>query len=83
MQEYLTVILFVAGGILAAAQAVLGWFAKTLWNAVQELKTDLAKLREELPNKYADKDDFKDLARELREMFRQIGDKIDKKLDKP
>jgi len=80
--DYLTVILFIAGGILAAAQAVLGWFAKTLWNAVQELKTDLAKLREELPTKYAQRDDFNQLGQELREMFREIRDKLDRKADK-
>lgn len=80
--DYLTLILFVAGGALALAQAVLGWFAKTLWNAVQELKTDLARLREELPTKYAQRDDFKDLAQELREMFREISNKLDKKVDK-
>lgn len=80
--DYLTIGLFIAGGVLAAAQAVLGWFAKTLWNAVQELKIDLSKLREELPTKYAQRDDFRDLAKELREMFREISDKIDKKMDK-
>jgi len=64
------------------AQAVLGWFAKTLWNAVQELKVDLAKLREELPTKYAQRDDFNQLGQELREMFREIRDKLDRKADK-
>lgn len=80
--DYLTVILFIAGGILAAAQAVLGWFAKTLWNAVQELKADLSKLREELPTKYAQRDDFQELARELRKMFGEIRDRLDHKVDK-
>jgi hypothetical protein len=32
---------------------VLGWFGRELWSAVKELKTDLAKLREELPKTYA------------------------------
>lgn len=81
--DYLTIILFIAGGILALAQAVLGWFAKTLWNAVQELKTDLSKLREELPMKYAQRDDFQELARELRKMFAEIRDRLDHKVDKP
>lgn len=62
--------------------AIVGWFAKTLWNAVQELKTDLAKLREALPKEYVPKDDFKDFREELRQMFREISEKLDKKVDK-
>jgi len=65
-----------------AALAAMGWFAKTLWDAVQELKKDLAKLREDLPIQYTRKDDFKDFAQELREMFKLINEKLDKKADK-
>ena len=31
------------------AFTVTGWFAREMWTAVKELKSDLAKLREELP----------------------------------
>ena len=30
--------------------SVFGWIMRMLWTASQELKSDLAKLREELPN---------------------------------
>lgn len=73
-------------GIIAAistmASGVLGWFAKTLWNAVQELKTDLAKLREELPKTYIQKNDFSDFRREFHEKTDRILDKLDNKVDK-
>ena len=65
-----------------AVLAVMGWFAKTLWDAVQELKKDLAKLREELPVNYTRKDDFKDFTQELRDMFKAINEKLDRKADK-
>lgn len=76
------ILLFIVGGILGAAQAVLGWFAKTLWDAVQDLKSDLASLREELAKDYVAKPDFREALAEIREMFRTIDSKLDRKVDK-
>lgn len=67
------------GGIGLTA---LGWFARELWSAVKELKTDLAKLREELPKTYAPKDDVKDGFREVKEMLIDIYQELRKKADK-
>jgi hypothetical protein len=57
------------GGIGLTA---LGWFARELWSAVKELKTDLAKLREELPKTYAQRDDVKDDFKEIKQMLTDI-----------
>ena len=62
--------------------AVLGWFCRELWTAVQELKSDLAKLREELPTHYVTKDDFNDRWYEVLKALHRIEDKLDKKVDK-
>lgn len=80
--DTLTIILFIVGGVLSLAQAALGWFAKTLWDAVQDLKEDLAKLREELAKDYVSKPDFREALTEIREMFRTIDSKLDRKADK-
>lgn len=68
--------------ILPTACAILGWFCRELWTAVQELKEDLAKLREELPTKYVTKDDFNDRWYEVLKALHRIEDKLDKKVDK-
>jgi hypothetical protein len=39
-------------------------------------------LREEIAKDYTRRDDFKDFAAEIRQMFREISDKLDKKADK-
>ena len=67
---------------LTLISSVTGWFARELWSAVKELKTDLAKLREDLPKEYVAKDDYKDDIRELKEMINKIFDKLDNKSDK-
>lgn len=57
---------------------VLGWFCRELWTAVQELKADLAKLREELPTKYVTKLDFNDRWEEVLKAIHRIEDKLDR-----
>lgn len=74
-QEFLNVI----GGI---ALSVLGWFAREMWTAMSDLKTDLAKLREDLPKTYVPKDEYRDDVRHMNEMLGKIFDKIDKKADR-
>ena len=60
----------------------LCWFARELWSAVKELKTDLAKLREELPKTYAQRDDVKDDFKEIKQMLTDIYQELRKKADK-
>jgi len=65
-----------------AALAVIGWFARQLWDAVQKLKTDMSKLELSISDNYVKKDDFKDGIKELKEMLGKIFDKLDAKADR-
>ena len=64
--------------ILGACMAVAGWFARELWTAVQDLKTDLSKL----PTIYVARLDYKDDMREVKEMLSKIFDRLENKADK-
>jgi len=66
----------------AVVMAVLGWFARELWSAVKELKSDLARLREELPKGYVAQDDYREGMREIKAMLARIFDKLDGKADR-
>jgi len=61
---------------------VAGWFCREMWTAVKELKSDLSKLREELPKTYVTRDDSREDIREIKEMLNKIFDKLDSKVDK-
>ena len=65
-----------------ACSGVLGWFARELWAAVKDLKSDLARLREELPRNYVIRDDYKDDIREIKDMLTKLFDRLDNKADK-
>lgn len=62
--------------------AIIGWFARELWGAVKELRTDLSKLRKDLPKEYVQKDDYKEDIREIKIMLGKIFEKLDAKVDK-
>ena len=62
--------------------SAVGWWAKTIWNAVNELKSDLAKLREEIPKVYIPKNEFHEGIKEIKTLLVSINDKLDHKVDK-
>jgi predicted nucleic acid-binding Zn-ribbon protein len=76
--DYQTLINLGAG----TALSIMGWFARELWQAVKDMREDIAKLREELPKTYITKDDFKDGVSEIKQMLIAIDAKLDRKQDK-
>ena len=72
----------IINSLLGGALAALGWFARQIWDAIKELRSDLAKLREELPSRYVPKDEFHNFSAAILKKLDRIEDKIDKKLDK-
>ena len=65
--------------IIVLVSSVFGWIMRMLWTASQELKSDLAKLREELPKEYVAKDDYRQDVKELKEMIGKLFDLISHK----
>jgi tetrahydromethanopterin S-methyltransferase subunit G len=49
---------------------------------VKDLKSDLAKLREEIPKVYVQRDDYREDMRDIKDMFNKIMDKLELKQDK-
>ena len=60
----------------------MGWFVKNLNADVREAQKDLAEFKENIALNYVPKNDFKELAAEIRQMFHTISEKLDRKADK-
>ena len=72
----------ILNAVLVVVSGSLGWFARELWTAVKDLKTDLAKLREDLPKDYVMKDDYRtDIAR-VHDLLDKIWSSLNKKADR-
>jgi antirestriction protein len=65
--------------VIMTVGSVFGWVLRMLWTASQELKADLAKLREELPKDYVSKDDYRQDVKELKDMISKLFDILEKR----
>jgi hypothetical protein len=68
-----------AGG---AAIAAGGWFAREIWGAVKELRSDFHELEVDLPKSYVMRVDLDKRMEHIEYMFQRIYDKLDGKADK-
>jgi len=68
--------------IIGAVLSVLGWFARQLWDAVQDLKRDMKQIEVDLPTLYLRKDDFEARLDRIELSLNRIFEKLDNKADK-
>ena len=61
---------------------VLGWFARQLWQAVQDLKKDLTAVEIALPTHYVRKEELESRLDKIEAVLTKIYDKLDNKVDK-
>lgn len=78
MDNYRDIILFILGTGLAC----VGWFARQVWSAVQDLKTDLNTLKVEIGTNYVRYDRLKDIMEPIMEALTEIKDTLKNKADK-
>jgi cell fate (sporulation/competence/biofilm development) regulator YmcA (YheA/YmcA/DUF963 family) len=62
--------------------AGVGWTMKSLWEAVKLLQTEIKNVERQLHTQYVSKDDYRQDLVEIKDMLKQIFDKMDKKADK-
>ena len=63
--------------VFGAFLALVGWLARQLWEAVERLKSDLHQIEVELPSNYIKRDEFSESLKEIKDLCRQIFDKVD------
>jgi hypothetical protein len=67
------------GAIILAG---MGWLARELWGAVKDLRKDLHIIEVALPSNYIRKDEFQEGVKELKDICRQIFERLENKADK-
>lgn len=59
-----------------------GWLLKTVTDELKILRAAYDRLKDDITNNYARRDDFKDLTKAMFEKLDRIEDKLDGKVDK-
>lgn len=67
---------------LAAGCGALGWFARTLYEAQQELKKDIAQLHVKVTENYVPNTRFESVLNQINANIQRVLDKLDDKADK-
>jgi len=68
--------------LIGSVLAVLGWFARQLWDAVQSLKEDMKQIEVDMPTNYVRKDEMETRFDKIELLLSRIYEKLDMKADK-
>ena len=67
---------------LGSFLAIVGWFARQLWDAVQDLKTDVSDLELHMVENYVKKEDITGRFDRIEQLLDKVYEKLDKKADR-
>lgn len=76
--EWQTLINIGAGGLLA----VIGWFARELWDMVRELKSAIHQIEIDLPRHYVRKEDINQRFDRIEMLLDKVYERLDQKADR-
>lgn len=76
--EWQTIINIGAGSLLA----MLGWFARQIWDSVQKLKDDVKQIEIDLPTFYVKKDEIAQRFDRVELLLDKIFEKLEQKADR-
>lgn len=68
--------------LVGAGLTVIGWFARELWDATQNLKKDLQKLELNVSDNYVKKVDIAARFDKIENILERLFDKLESKQDK-
>ena len=68
--------------VLGAALASVGWFARQVWDSVQDLRKDIHQIEIDLPSNYVKKSDIDSRFDKLEGILERIFDKLEQKADR-
>ena len=68
--------------IISGAGAVIGWILRVIWESIRKLQEEMNAFQREVHTEYVTKDDYRQDILEVKDILKQIFDKLDRKADK-
>ena len=69
--------------LIAGIGAIIGWVLKVIWDSLRVLQEDMKEIERELHTEYVAKVDYRSDILEMKDILKQIFNKLDNKADKP
>jgi hypothetical protein len=66
----------------AAILSVIGWFARVLWDSVQELRKDIKQIEIHLPSNYVQKNELSIRFDRIEQLLDRLYEKMEQKADR-
>jgi uncharacterized membrane protein (DUF106 family) len=68
--------------MITISGAVFGWMLRVVWESIRKLQDEMNEFQREVHTSYVSKDDYRQDIIEVKEILKQIFDKLDRKADK-
>lgn len=68
--------------MITISGAVFGWILRVVWESIRKLQDEMNDFQREVHTSYVSKDDYRQDILEVKEILKQIFDKLDRKADK-
>jgi len=69
--------------LIAGFGTIFGWVLKVVWDSLRSLQEDIKEIEKELHTEYVSKVDYRADILEVKDILKQIFNKLDNKADKP
>jgi len=68
--------------MITISGVVFGWILRVVWESIRKLQDEMNDFQREVHTSYVSKDDYRQDILEVKEILKQIFDKLDRKADK-
>jgi len=68
--------------MITLSGAIIGWILRVIWESIRKLQEEMNDFQREVHTSYVTKDDYRQDILEVKEILKQIFDKMDRKADK-
>jgi antirestriction protein len=69
--------------LIGVVGTIFGWVLKVVWDSLRSLQEDMKEIEKELHTEYVSKVDYRADILEVKDILKQIFNKLDSKADKP
>lgn len=68
--------------LITGSGVLMGWILRVVWESIRQLQDEMNEFQREVHTSYVSKDDYRQDIVEMKDILKQIFDRLDRKADK-